>query len=84
MDEVFELRRIARAEQGYVLRAGTCGTCAKLEFDLKYETGSRPYNQYESIPSRSNFRCGIGGFAVVTQATCKQHEPKPTTTRNGK
>ena len=84
MDEVFELRRIARAEQGYVLRAGTCGTCAKLEFDLKYEPGTRPYNQYESIPSRSNFRCGIGGFAVVTQATCKQHEPKPTTTRSGK
>ncbi|MFM0165753.1 hypothetical protein PQR39_35655 [Paraburkholderia sediminicola] len=82
MDAVFEERSIARAEQGYVTRPGTCGTCASLVFDVRHERGRRAYNQYESIPIRHNYRCGIGGFAVVTNATCAKHEAKKSTTRS--
>lgn len=84
MEEVFEAHRIARAEQGYVNRAGTCGTCNRLEFDVRRESGSRPYNQYESILIRHNFRCGIGGFAVVTNAACSKHEAIQPTLRISK
>lgn len=84
MEEVFEQHRIARAEQGYVTRGGTCGNCNRLEFDVRYQQGQRTYNQYESIPIRHNYRCGIGGFAVVTGATCAKHEAKPSTVRNSK
>lgn len=76
----FEMHTQARAEQQYQTRAGNCGTCRHLGFDVKLESGKRPYNQYESIPIRTNLRCGIGGFAVVTQGACNQFDSKRSTT----
>ena len=84
MEKVFEQHRIARADQGYVLRPGVCGTCNRLAFDVTHQQGTRPYNRYESIPIRSNYRCGLGGFAVITQGTCSRYEAKPQSDRSSK
>jgi hypothetical protein len=82
LEETFEDHRVAREAQQYVTRPGTCNNCAKLVFDVSYESGRRPYNQYESTPIRRNFRCGLGGFAVVTQGSCAKHESNKPTSRS--
>lgn len=74
--EVFNAHSIARAEQGYCGKAPTCRDCARLQHDVIYTRGTRPWNRYESFPSETNPRCGIGGFAVLLTGICSKYEPK--------
>lgn len=75
-NELFDGFAQARAEQGYRGKAPTCRDCKLVQFDIKYATGTRPWNQYESFQTRTNPRCGIGGFSVLLTGCCSKHEPK--------
>lgn len=75
-NEMFDGFAQARAEQGYRTKAHTCRDCAQVQFDERHSAGTRPWNQYETVISRTNPRCGIGGFSVLLTGSCSRHESK--------
>jgi hypothetical protein len=75
-NETFDGFAQARAEQGYRGKAASCRDCKQVKFDIKENAGARPWNQYELVVSRTNPRCGIGGFSVLLTGSCSKHEPK--------
>lgn len=75
-NETFDGFAQARAEQAYRTKAPTCRDCRLVKFDVRHVSGTRPWNQYESLPMRTNPRCSIGGFSVLLTGSCSKHEPK--------
>ncbi|MGF6641753.1 hypothetical protein [Paraburkholderia sp. MM6662-R1] len=64
----------ARNAQRYRLRPDTCRNCAHLQYEVEHIRGTKPWDQYEVRPVRTNPRCGLGDFPVVTNAVCDRHK----------
>jgi hypothetical protein len=50
-----------------------CGSCIHFAFDFEY-VGSALSNKMTR--KETKLRCGLGGFSVRKEATCKMHKPK--------
>jgi hypothetical protein len=60
----------AKDAQGYTKKPQQCNNCANYKSEMVH-TPASPENWRGAYNTEKNKRCGIGGFAVQSSASCK-------------